>query len=636
MTQEVESSDLELASDPNTPVDVLVTLSSSNSTDVRAAVAANWSTPEAILESLASDPKSKVKSYLAVNPNASISLLTELLHQHYKSQTGAYLWAGAAAWHLWANPTFPKSSLPEWYGEGTSAYDFDEFEFAMDPDTHPALLEFIFKKSDHGQGVFGGSGDFVEIALANNPGTPLWCLEKLDSLIAVAANLKTPASLLEQIAPDISDDYVDSSCLRSEIARNPNTPKSLLHELFQISLIHPDRDEGASLEIRAGLAANSNLPIDMLVKLSVDRSAIQEFHQHGESYDRHDAPAIRTFHPGSLIVLEGIAGNPCTAPNMLEIFATDEDSRVRNIVANNPNTPVSILEKLVTKRNRNVRVAVASNSNTPAAILEKLASEEDHDVRKAICSNPNTPAAILEKLATDSLAKNNIAEDSNTSDAQLEKLANRNVSVAVASNPNTPAAILEKLASEEDLGLREAVSGNPNLPLTALEGLMKLPVHLWEAREWEQKRASAVYLNTAPIKLEELSTDEDMFVRNLVASNLNTPTIILENLSIDEEVEVRMAVAGNLNTPAAILEILSLDEEIEVREYVSSNLNTPPGILAQLAADEDIAVRTAVFYNPKVSDEIRVICGLLGITKEHPDSIFVANIEFLRRKFNKG
>lgn len=97
-----------------------------------------------------------------------------------------------------------------------------------------------------------------------------------------------------------------------------------------------------------------------------------------------------------------------------------------------------------------------------------------------------------------------------------------------------------------------------------------------------------------------------------------------------------MAVARNFSAPTSVLEELAKDAEYRLKMALACNLNTPPGILAQLAADEDIAVRTAVFYNPKVSDEIRVICGLLGITKEHPDSIFVANIEFLRRKFNKG
>ena len=38
MKQEIEPTDQELASDPNTPVDVLLALSGSKSTDVRAAV----------------------------------------------------------------------------------------------------------------------------------------------------------------------------------------------------------------------------------------------------------------------------------------------------------------------------------------------------------------------------------------------------------------------------------------------------------------------------------------------------------------------------------------------------------------------------------------------------------------------
>ena len=78
---------------------------------------------------------------------------------------------------------------------------------------------------------------------------------------------------------------------------------------------------------------------------------------------------------------------------------------------------------------------------------------------------------------------------------------------------------------------------------------------------------------TDPKILDELSKDEDFYVRRCVARNSNTTSETLDYLSSDEDSDVRCYVARNPNTTSEILDYLSKDENSGVRYWVAQNHN---------------------------------------------------------------
>ena len=68
-------------------------------------------------------------------------------------------------------------------------------------------------------------------------------------------------------------------------------------------------------------------------------------------------------------------------------------------------------------------------------------------------------------------------------------------------------------------------------------------------------------------------TSRDISVIGQIASNLNTPVGVLEQLSTDENDWVRNNVASNPNTPVDLLEQLSTDLDEYVCQWVKINPN---------------------------------------------------------------
>lgn len=92
----------------------------------------------------------------------------------------------------------------------------------------------------------------------------------------------------------------------------------------------------------------------------------------------------------------GLARNPNTPVELLEVLATDRSQDVRYWVAQNPSTPVELLKILATDESSNVRYAVARNPNTPVEILKILATDENCNVRCEVAKNPNYKTQTLE------------------------------------------------------------------------------------------------------------------------------------------------------------------------------------------------------------------------------------------------
>jgi len=88
----------------------------------------------------------------------------------------------------------------------------------------------------------------------------------------------------------------------------------------------------------------------------------------------------------------------------------------------------------------------------------------------------------------------------------------------------------------------------------------------------KQKFELAKNPNTPIHILEELSKDEDNWVRQYVAKNPNTPIQFLEELSKDEIWYIRYAIAGNPNASKEILISLLEDSNSKIRKCAFERL----------------------------------------------------------------
>ncbi len=96
--------------------------------------------------------------------------------------------------------------------------------------------------------------------------------------------------------------------------------------------------------------------------------------------------------------------------------------------------------------------------------------------------------------------------------------------------------------------------------------------------------------HTAPVALAKLADDSSEKVRSRVAENPQSPIELLEKLAHDQSVDVRLGVSENPKAPESIIAILSRDSSEDVRLGVASNPQTPRNILEELTNDDNIYV----------------------------------------------
>ena len=96
--------------------------------------------------------------------------------------------------------------------------------------------------------------------------------------------------------------------------------------------------------------------------------------------------------------------------------------------------------------------------------------------------------------------------------------------------------------------------------------------------------------HTATVALTKLADDPSEKVRSRVAENPQSPKELLEKLAHDENVDVRLGVSENPKVPESIMDILARDSSEDVRLGIASNAKAPRKILEALTDDENIYV----------------------------------------------
>lgn len=375
-----------------------------------------------------------------------------------------------------------------------------------DVDVRRCVAESQFTPIDAFELLSKDKKDLVRFTVAENPAAPVEVLRRLANLKdefirhSVACNTSTPLEVLKKLAID-TDPFV-----RKGVAENAAAPLSLRRDLLdQLSL---ETEDSTQLWVF----------LNPLTETHVRESLITKLMKSENSHFRKE-----------------LASSPIISQDLLEQLGSDADEGVREAVGANPNSPATILRILAKESSKDIRKAVAAHPATPAVVLECLASDSDIVVLDAITSNPVTPKPVR--------------------DALLEKLACSTdifIRVKVASNENTPRALLRQLSLDSNIRVQQAIAGNPSTPPKAIEMLMQ-HTHLH------------ILLLNNPTTTTELqcrlialmSVSEHPGIRKAIAKSTLVPVDFLENLSNDDDVWVRNAVAQNPSTPGAVLVMLA-------------------------------------------------------------------------------
>lgn len=181
----------------------------------------------------------------------------------------------------------------------------------------------------------------------------------------------------------------------------------------------------------------------------------------------------------------------------------------------------------------------------------------------------------------------------------LDGQAKEQFAYKVIDNEQTDTEVLIKLSSDDDQYVRGVVASSDSTPP---EVLMKL-----SNDEFERVRdIVAENPSTPPETLIKLSNDKSFMVRRGVAVNPSTPPEVLMKLTnAHQEVYLRIPLAKNRFSPPEALAKLSNDKSVMVRRGVAKNPSTPPEVLVRLSSDEFPNVRKLVSENPTYKKYIK-------------------------------
>lgn len=439
-----------VARHPDTPVETLIRLATDPEQGVRRAVAMNHHTPVDTLVQLADDPD--VMSSLASNPNTPGDILLRIA----SSDSGH-------GYSLLHNPNTPPEALIAMIPHGTTslrsmlaasevapaealallAEDKESLVrhgVARNPRTPPEVLAKLANDRD---------GVLVD-AVALNPNTPVRVLVELvgrrSLLLGQAMDPRQSSAWRNTSLPESSRDQIGKWF---DDATHPATSAEELDPLFDspyrwvrcLAAVHPNAPAGRLADIvnNSGshdamvlchVADNPNAPKDLLVRLATNGVGAVREAVAGNPNTPAEMLSRMSHNTTDTVLMHRLARNPSTPPEILVRLASRSRPEVRGSVVKNPSatpeTLVAVVEtgliydellndvvqhqnavpevlRAIMKKHpkSDVRRAIASSVHAPPDILQHLARSKDDSLRQAVAKNPNVPADVLLKLALD-------------------------------------------------------------------------------------------------------------------------------------------------------------------------------------------------------------------------------------------
>ncbi|MGB8699183.1 MAG: DUF4132 domain-containing protein [Thermosynechococcaceae cyanobacterium] len=439
-----------------TSPETLSQLAKHDDQSIRTFVARHLNTPISVLELLANDAQFYVRRSVAENPNTPLDLLIKLA-----KDSEPYACAGVAA-----NVNTPAYLLEELSLVGDMQINYC---LVKNPNITNEILRNIFRYSN--------SGGF-ELVI-RHPNLPADVLEELADhrdksvRLEITKNPNTPAKGLEKLASDVTQSsYRETGTvviLRFEIqeavAANPNTPLSVLEQLFQAK----------DLFVCRALTGNAKIPGVWLEHLA----EAQDFKINTPDNNLSEAQKHTFYNDYYEVLLRKIASHPNTPIEVLKKLSEHSSKRVCFAAKtsltpqNKPNKtsdkelkPQEMPDRWqgLLKPSKSLhRFLVLHDIQLQRDLLKKVScSSEWHD-RYAITQNPSISTEILQKLAQDaepivqSAAKAALGLEAviEIPNAQVEitQVSEQAEPAEIASKAPEPNAVAEKLEIVRSLNL---------------------------------------------------------------------------------------------------------------------------------------------------------------------------------------
>lgn len=304
---------------------------------------------------------------------------------------------------------------------------------------------------------------------------------------------------------------------------------------------------------------------------------------------------------------QNILDNEHFYSELLSFFSYDDDSQVLAAVAQNSHTPTPILERLANLEDTEISQGLLRNIKLPLYMLERFIGL-GVECRVLLAQRSDTPPKILSTLTQDESTKVRLAVASRYSHLTPQILVilsddyNAEIRYKVATNYETPQKVLYRGAKSRIREIKIRVAQNTKSSERTLSCLLDHPAsedfgHDKDVDEYFYYKWVAKNHNLATRLANRLANSLNTEVREILASNLRCPLSVLNTL-VDDNVRVRQALASNPNVSQKILETLSQDDNVDVRINVAKHERTPEKVLTKLFSDsqEDVRMFAARSY----------------------------------------
>ena len=233
---------------------------------------------------------------------------------------------------------------------------------ASNPNTPPRILLSL--------------GEEFPEEVIENPVFGLLLLEDFGSdsiLLIFARSSTTSAQKLTELAT------TSSKKILTALAQNPNTPTSVLQQLFVRFRFTPNQD------IYKAIAHNPNTPPELLDQFSNRLDLLADVARHPNT----PASLLERLAAGDKNIRDLVRVHPNASTTALDII---------NFMEGKPETPAYILEKLVDHPSVDVRLRIAKHPNTSLSAFKKILNSCDRRSRWKIACHPYLSPLALETL----------------------------------------------------------------------------------------------------------------------------------------------------------------------------------------------------------------------------------------------
>lgn len=422
-----------------------------------------------------------------------------------------------------------------------------------------------------------------------------------------AFSLPSPSSASSASAPPAVP-VAPSSTLPNELPEDLRINMASRPETSADDLIAFSKDWSG--KVRAAVAANPSVPLDVAVELARD---------YPEAFCKNPAlalwlierPNLLDFftHPHAVLALLEHSDDPI----LINSFIKSEHAVLRQRLTYNLRLSAESIERLTLDADELVRAQVASRPDLSEAQVDRLAMDRFGDeVRIAVSQRQRLSAKQMNLLVRDQNAKvrASMAQRADLDAESLNQLAGDlepSVRLVAAENPKLPESTRQfyrRLGSSADL--------QTSLPPASRETFRETSRETFRDATRPNARSHAhddVIINP------ETTSEQNLFLRvlsdpqatpwsRILATRwihaAHLPRRILYDLARDPVAAIRSGVANNVSAPADLLQTLANDVNEQVRASVAANPSTPTTLLLDLCRDPSPIVLRTLLDNLRV------------------------------------